>query len=163
VVTSTGRIKTQFTIAAGVLNVVVAAVVVLLSHLEHVKSIRPSFLLSAYLFASLLFDATRVRTEWLLSVNAAYASILTTSTAVKVLMLTLETVEKRKLLLGEEQGRSRESTSGPLSRGLFVWLTDLLTAGFATVLTVSDLPSIFESLKSAKVFETFHKAWSRGP
>lgn len=134
----------------------------LLAHIEHVKSIRPSFLLTAYLFVSVLFDCARLRTEWLISLNTAYAGVLSTSVAFKLTLLVLETVEKRRILIGLGENPSKESTSGPFSRGFFIWLNSLLISGWATVLTNNDLPTIYEKLSSEKLGLKFGKAWSKG-
>lgn len=161
-IASTKRLNTRFSIASGVLNLLAAFCIVFLVHIEHVKSIRPSFLLSAYLFMSLLFDAARLRTEWLISVNTAYAAVLSASAAFKIAVLALETVEKRRILIDTDTEKSKESTSGPFSRGLFVWLNSLLMSGWATVLTNNDLPTIYEKLSSEKLAVKFAKEWDGG-
>jgi hypothetical protein len=70
----------------------VSAALVLLSHLEHVKSIRPSFLISFYLLASLVFDIARARTQWLLPAylaREAVAGIFMAAVGVKVVVVLL--------------------------------------------------------------------------
>lgn len=134
----------------------------MLSHAEHVKTIRPSFMIFCYLFISLVCDGARLRTEWLISVNGAYASLLSTSFAFKVSILILESVEKRDILLNKINPPSNESTSGPVSRGFFLWLNSLLLSGWATVLTNSDLPAIYERLSSQKLAPRFSTMWENG-
>ncbi|KAM0479830.1 hypothetical protein ACHAPX_004407 [Trichoderma viride] len=158
---SSRHLNTRFSIAAAVLSLVAACCIVLLSHIEHVKSIRPSFLLTSYLFTTLLFDAARLRTEWLLSVNVAYAAVLSTSTILKLALLVLENIEKRRILLDSNKTPSTESTSGPFNRGFFVWLNSLLITGWATVLTLHDLPAIYEKLSSEKLAVIFSKRWDK--
>ncbi|PTB42176.1 hypothetical protein M441DRAFT_78932 [Trichoderma asperellum CBS 433.97] len=158
---SSRHLDTRFSIAAAVLSLVAACCIVLLSHIEHVKSIRPSFLLTSYLFTTLLFDAARLRTEWLLSVNVAYAAVLSTSTILKLALLVLENIEKRRILLDSNKSPSTESTSGPFNRGFFVWLNSLLITGWATVLTLHDLPAIYEKLSSEKLAVIFSKRWDK--
>ncbi|UKZ70396.1 uncharacterized protein TrAtP1_011377 [Trichoderma atroviride] len=158
---SSRHLDTRFSIAAAVLSLVAACCIVLLSHIEHVKSIRPSFLLTSYLFTTLLFDAARLRTEWLLSVNVAYAAVLSTSTILKLALLVLENIEKRRILLDSSKNPSTESTSGPFNRGFFVWLNSLLITGWATVLTLHDLPAIYEKLSSEKLAVIFSKRWDK--
>lgn len=133
-----------------------------LSHVEHVKSIRPSFILTAYLFSTILFDATRARTEWLLDVNREYAGVLTAVIAVKGILLGFETVEKRHSLLDQEKKPSSESTSGPFSRGFFIWLNSLFWSGWSRRLTLHDLPKISEKLNSAMLAERFATKWEQG-
>lgn len=156
------QLNTRLTLACAILNLVAAVFMVLLVHLEHVKSIRPSFLLTAYLFISLLFDAARLRTEWLLSVNTAYAAVLSASAVFKLAVLCLETVEKRYILINSDKKLSKESTSGPFNRGLFVWLNSLLLLGWGNVLTNDTLPTIYEGLSSEHLAGKFSNSWDKG-
>lgn len=161
-VASRKKLTTNFSLAAAIFNLLAAFAIVLLTHFEHVKSIRPSFLLTAYLFVSLLFDAAHLRTEWLLSYNVAYAAVSSASAVFKLTLLVLETIEKRRILIKGGKAPSTESTSGPFSRGLFVWLNSLLISGWGTVLTNNGLPEIYEKLSSAKLAIRFGTAWKKG-
>lgn len=159
---SSKSLNTNLSLASAVLGLLAACCIVILAHVEHVKSIRPSFILTIYLFISLLFDAARLRTEWLLSVNKAYAGVLSAVAGVKVALIVLESVEKRSILIDNGKTPSQESTSGPLSRGFFVWLNPLLITGWANMLTNNDLPVIYEKLSSRKLEARFSKKWDRG-
>ncbi|KAH7303548.1 P-loop containing nucleoside triphosphate hydrolase protein [Stachybotrys elegans] len=159
-VVSSRHTNTRFSAAAAVLNLVAALFITALAHAEHVKSIRPSFLLTTYLFTTVLFDAARLRTEWLMSVNKAYAAVLSTSVALKIILLGLETVEKRSILTTDHIP-SRESTSGPLNRGFFVWLNPLLLTGWSTVLQNNQLPPIHERVSSANLAARFSQQWDK--
>lgn len=161
-VASSNKFNTQFSIAATVLTLLAAILIIILSHAEHVKSVRPSFILSIYLFVSLLFDVARVRTEWLRSGNKTFATIFLVSTLLKLALLSLESVEKRQILLEKNENLSKESTSGPFNRGFFVWLNSLLMSGWATALTNSDLPTIYEELSSKKLLHSFSTKWDQG-
>jgi ATP-binding cassette subfamily C (CFTR/MRP) protein 1 len=162
-VASIKKLNTHFSLAAAILNLTASFLILILAHFEHVKSIRPSFLLTAYLFVSLLLDAARLRTEWLISVNVSYAAVMSASTALKLALLVLETIEKRKILISvSEVAPSKESTSGPFSRGFFVWVNSLLMSGWGTALTNDDLPAIYEKLSSEKLAVRFDTAWRRG-
>ncbi|KAI5461452.1 P-loop containing nucleoside triphosphate hydrolase protein [Mariannaea sp. PMI_226] len=160
-VASIKKLNTRMSLPAAILNLFASFAIVALAHFEHVKSIRPSFLLTAYLFVSLLFDAARLRTEWLLSVNIPYAAVMSVSATLKLVLLVLETIEKRKILVNSNSIPSKESTSGPLSRGFLVWLNSLLLSGWATDLTNGDLPSIYEKISSDKLAVRFDTAWRR--
>lgn len=152
--------KTTVSLAAAALNFVAAFLIVALCDIEHAKTIRPSFLLSAYLFTSVLFDVARARTQWLMSSNIPFASLLSASLALKTTLLILENVSKRTILIGPAP--SHESTSGPFNRGLFVWLNSLLVSGWATVLTSNSLPAIYEKLSSEALLNRFESGWSKG-
>ncbi|PHH66889.1 hypothetical protein CDD81_5241 [Ophiocordyceps australis] len=162
-VTSSNRLNSNLSIASAVISLVASGTIVLLAHAEHTKSIRPSFLLTLYLLVSLLFDAARLRTEWLLAAgsNTAHASVMSASFAAKLSLLILEAVEKRAILIDTQHQPSEESTSGPFSRGFFVWLNPLLISGWATVLTNKDLPAIYEKLSSKKLEARFAQRWDR--
>ncbi|PYH92309.1 multidrug resistance-associated protein [Aspergillus ellipticus CBS 707.79] len=148
-------------LVGAVLELLAALAIVVLVDLEHVRTIRPSFLLSAYLFVTLLLDLARVRTAWLISDSRAYSACLATSVALRLLLLVLENVEKRKWLLPDEKNRSVESVSGPFNRGLFAWLNGLLRRGYTVLLTGDTLPAIHEKLASSNLANRFSDAWTR--
>ncbi|GFF44547.1 hypothetical protein IFM46972_07580 [Aspergillus udagawae] len=147
-------------LASAVLDLLSALGVILLLDLEHVRSIRPSFLVSVYLLISLLLDLARVRTAWLLPENHAYSAFLSTSLAVKLVLLALASVEKQKWLLSAEIFYSTESVSGPFTRGLFTWLNGLLWRGHSASLAGDDLPAVHEKLLSSELSVRFADTWS---
>jgi ATP-binding cassette subfamily C (CFTR/MRP) protein 1 len=150
-------------VPAAVLDLVATSLLVGLSYFEHIKTSRPSFLVAAYLLCTLFFDVARARTEWVQHQHIAFAGVLSTSLAVKLVLLALESVEKRRYLAipPDEKPPSTESTSGPFSRGFFVWLSGLLRTGYASLLTVSSLPAIYERLQSDRVGDAFEEEWRR--
>ncbi|RAQ73309.1 ABC transporter, partial [Aspergillus flavus] len=148
------------TLAGAIIELVAALALVVLTDVEHVRSIRPSFLVSAYLFTTLLFDLVRVRTAWLLSDSRAYAACLSSSLAIKSLLLILGNVEKRKWLNPSEKARSAECLSGLFSRGLFAWLNSLLWKGYSMLLTGSSLPPVHEKLSSRDLSARFADSWA---
>ncbi len=133
----------------------------LLSHLEHSKSIRPSFIITFYLIFTVFLDIARVRTQWLLQDAGGIAATLTASLTIKFALLTLEAVEKRRLLVDGYHEYPPESTSGPFSRGFFLWLNSLLLSGFGKVLSLADLPSISEKLDSQVLAKDLSAAWGK--
>ncbi|KAJ5758005.1 uncharacterized protein N7511_006699 [Penicillium nucicola] len=148
-------------LASAILDLVAALGVVLLLDLEHVRSIRPSFLLSLYLFLTLILDLARVRTAWLTPDNEDYSVLLSTSLALKVILLILASVEKKKWLLSSEKHHSKESVSGPFSRGLFTWLNGLLWRGHSEALAGDDLPNVHEKLLSSELSTRFANTWAQ--
>lgn len=159
--TSHGYFHTRLPIASTVLSILATFGLLLLSHLEHAKSIRPSFAISIYLFVSLIFDIARVRTQWLLPANDPVAAVLTASVAVKLMMLILETVGKRTILLAAYRGLSPEITSGLFSRGFFWWLNSLLLTGFKNVLSIDDIFPVNKNLSSRKLSDDLQSRWDR--
>ncbi|KAE8321596.1 P-loop containing nucleoside triphosphate hydrolase protein [Aspergillus sergii] len=148
------------TLAGAILELVAALALVVLIDLEHLRSIRPSFLVSSYLFTTLLFDLVRVRTAWLIADSRAYAACLSSSLSIKLLLLILGNLEKRKWLRPTEKARSGESLSGLFNRGLFGWLNGLLWKGYSMLLTGSSLPTIHEKLSSRDLSAQFAASWA---
>ncbi|KAJ5285483.1 ABC transporter [Penicillium chrysogenum] len=148
-------------LASAIFDFISALVVIILVDMEHLRSIRPSFLASAYLFVTLLLDLARVRTSWLLPSYQAYSACLSTSLAVKLLLLVLINTEKRKWLMHTEKDHSTESVSGPFSRGLFTWLNGLLWKGHSVLLTGDALPTVHRKLLSSELSTRFADSWTR--
>ncbi|KAJ5554087.1 hypothetical protein N7513_004046 [Penicillium frequentans] len=146
-------------LAGAILDLVSALVIVILVDQEHFRSLRPSFLTSAYLFTTLLLDLARVRTAWLLPGHQAYSACLSASLAVKAILLTLNNIEKRKWFMPNEKYHSIESVSGPFSRGLFTWLNSLLWKGNSVLLTDEGLPNVNEKILSSEVATRFTDSW----
>ncbi|CAI7567217.1 unnamed protein product [Penicillium crustosum] len=96
-------------LASAIFDFISALVVIILVDMEYLRSIRPSFLASAYLFVTLLLDLARVRTSWLLPGYQAYSACLSTSLAVKLLLLVFVNTEKRKWFMHTEKDHSTES------------------------------------------------------
>jgi ATP-binding cassette, subfamily C (CFTR/MRP), member 1 len=135
-------------------------VIGILSYQEHTKSIRPSALLEVYLFFTLLFDAVRARTLWLV-IGDEIAIIFTTSLALKLLLLLLEAKRKNSYLASTEAQRGPEETSGAFGRVLFLWLISLINTGYRKILSLKDLYPLDEDLRSETVSARFEAAWFR--
>ncbi|KAK8062961.1 P-loop containing nucleoside triphosphate hydrolase protein [Apiospora hydei] len=158
--TKTG-LRTKATLASAVLSLVTGLSLAVLSHLEHAKSIRPSFIINTYLIATIIFDIARVRTQWLSKRSGnAIAGVLTASLTIKCAMAVLESIEKQSLLLEPDHHYSLESTSGVVSRSWFWWLNSLLFAGFRKVLSLEDLPSISEKVNSERLSHRIQATWN---
>jgi len=154
-------IRTDISVASAVLSVFSALSLAILSHFEHTKSVRPSFIINLYLLSTVLFDIARVRTQWLIGSSGRHAlsGVLSASLAVKLVNLLLEALEKHSLLLGLGRKFSLESTSGLISRSSFWWLNSLLLSGYNKLLTLDDLPAIYEKLDSAQLAARLQSAW----
>ncbi|TRX89453.1 hypothetical protein FHL15_009622 [Xylaria flabelliformis] len=153
--------RSSISIASTTLSLASGISLALLSHLEHARSIRPSFIITFYLTLTVLLDIARVRTQWLLKNTDGVAATLTASLIVKAVLLVLEAIEKRHLLLGSNPKYPPESTSGPFSRGFFLWLNSLLVSGFGKVLCLADLPSISEKLESKILARDLSATWDK--
>lgn len=151
------RLQTHTSIASAVLLLLTGLALAALSHFEHAKSIRPSYLIEGYLLLTAIFDVARVRTEWLLETNDAVAGIVTGSLVTKCIMLALEAMAKRSIL--PDQSFSREGSGGLLNRMSFWWLNHFMLTGFRKVLAVDDLPEIHEKLDSERLANIIQTTW----
>ncbi|KAK7450709.1 Multidrug resistance-associated protein 1-like protein 2 [Colletotrichum acutatum] len=151
---------TRATLASSVLSLCAALALAVLSQVQHGKSPRPSFIITGYLIISLPLNGARVRTAWLMASDKyLMPAILTAALVAQVLILVLETKNKRKILAGAYRNFSREATSGLLNRGLFWWLRYLLSDGSRRILAVEDLESINEKLESSKLSSELQVRW----
>ncbi|KAE9376787.1 putative ATP-binding cassette transporter [Stipitochalara longipes BDJ] len=153
-------LRTRATIAAAVLTFVDALGLCLLSHAEHLYSIRPSAIINVYLLITLIFDIARARTLWLHDAGAkSLAAVFSSTIGVKVMVLVIEAVEKRSILLDRYQYFSPEVTSGIYSRSFFWWLNTLMRTGFRRVLSNEDLYPIEDNMTSRVLLTHGQEAW----
>ncbi|KAJ5366510.1 hypothetical protein N7541_000451 [Penicillium brevicompactum] len=156
--------RTKTSIPANALLTVGVLVLSLLSYTEHVRSVKPSFILNTYLFCSLLFDIARSRTLWLRSEDSfttTIAIITTVAVGVKSLLFILEAIEKRHILQSEYAGYPPEATAGFYNRAMFWWLNPLFKIGFNGALRVEDLFALDKELGSARLLARFSQKWSK--
>ncbi|EHK50430.1 multidrug resistance-like protein [Trichoderma atroviride IMI 206040] len=154
---------TRATIASSSLNLVLSLLYALLSHLEHRSSFRPSFLISVYLALSILFDAARSRTLWMLE-NAGGSSIpavFIANLALRAVMLLFESTEKRSVLTDEYKNVSEEGASGPYNLGVFYWLCSLFFTGYKKILAHEDLYQLDDTLRSEPLANKMSEAWGK--
>jgi hypothetical protein len=130
-----------------------------LSYIEHGKNIRPSTVLSTYLFFSLLFDIVHVRTLWLIGQDTNEARIFTTSVVLKACMLCLEVKEKGDYLSGDDKFRSPEELSSILSQGVYYWLNQIVSQGYRKILSLEDLYPLDDQLSAQNLQLRFSKTW----
>lgn len=150
-------VRTRMTIAAAVFDLAAAVAIGLLSPLEHAKSLRPSILLSVFLFFTTILDVARTRTEWLLSGSSVIPSLFVTSLAVKCLLVVLEGLSKAS----HSQAIDRpEQTSGIYSLSFFAWLNPLIYRGNRGNLRLYDLNPVDQHISSTWVNERVKSRWN---
>ncbi|KAF5560472.1 multidrug resistance [Fusarium phyllophilum] len=152
-----GRNCSQFasghSLAAISLAFIAALLLIPLSWIEHSRAPRPSTAIAAYLSVTLLFDLARTRTAWLLTSpapNQNYASVLTASTALKAVMVYLESRQKEKWLCWDVKQHSPEETSGIWNLGVFFWLNTLFMKGYRVILTLESLYPLHKALAAER-------------
>ncbi|KAH0593670.1 hypothetical protein MHUMG1_08420 [Metarhizium humberi] len=136
------------------------------SYLEHVRSVRPSTILCLYFGISCLLDMACARTVFFIPGYHIVAPIHLASYFVKLVLLALETTEKRRLLMLQWRNTSPEATASFYSRVLFVWLNNLFLKGYKTLLTVDTLTpldqDILDASRPTKLEERWEKADKSG-
>ncbi|KAI1139479.1 P-loop containing nucleoside triphosphate hydrolase protein [Hypoxylon sp. FL0543] len=131
-----------------------AICMIVVSHLEHSRSPRPSHLLNAYLLITVLLDVAHARTLWLASTNydeLTFSRLFTAAVSIKALLLVLESQHKSKWVRWDAKEHSPEETSGFLDIGAFIWLNGLFLAGYKKVLTLGDLYPLDQNMASERV------------
>jgi ATP-binding cassette, subfamily C (CFTR/MRP), member 1 len=133
-----------------------------LSYVEHVYSYRPSTVLNLFLLFSTLFDAARTRTLWLQGHNQASARASLAAVVLKIVILALETAEKRSFLRGPFRTLPPEVTSGIFSRWLFSWQLPLFRMGYSKHLEIEDLFGLDKHLNSQYLQNLLQVEWLQG-
>ena len=143
------------------LSLVDALSITFLSAIEHNRSVRPSSLLSIYLFLSIGFDAVQVRTLFIRHYPSSLAALSAATVALKLSLLALEAQTKRTYLKAPHRDTPPESTSGIFARTIFWWLNRLFLTGFRKLLTIEDLFPTDVDLKSAPLRQKIRVAWEK--
>ena len=139
--------RTRASIPAAALGLVSSLGLIVLSQIEHTRSLRPSAIIEVYLFFTVLCDAVQLRTLWLQGENTV-AGILSAIVVSKIAVLFMEMQGKKKLLRGKYVGISPETTSGILNRSTFFWMNQLFRLGFRKIISLEDLSPADEGLLS---------------
>lgn len=153
--------KTTASTAADVLSLVATLGALGLSYLDHQRSLRPSTLLCLYLTVVIILGVARVRTLWLIDSGAAEPAIATASLSLTVIVLLLESVEKKSSLRPGEKTGAPEEYSGFWNRSVFVWLAATLRVGYSKVISVQDLPPLDTKLESRLLRAQLVATWSK--
>ena len=132
-----------------------------LSYYEHTRTTNPSTTIETYLLLSVAFDAVQIRSLWLQQ-DMAIAVVLMAGLVTKTCLLCLESISKRSFLNHPYNQVSAESASGIFGRSFFYWLNGLLFLGSRSVLSLKDLPSINESLRSKNLYEQSKSRLGKG-
>ncbi|KAI0113784.1 multidrug resistance-like protein [Nemania sp. FL0031] len=155
-----GHVRTV-SLAASAVSFLAGLLMTGLSYTEHARSRRPSFVLNAYLLASLLLDVAIVRSFWLSGLSNTICSIFSASLALKAVLLVMEAVEKGRFLVHSNSShRNPELTSGLYSRGLIWWMNPLLLDGFRRLLRPDDLYSLDGSMSADVLHRAFWRSWN---
>ncbi|KMP02660.1 canalicular multispecific organic anion transporter 1 [Coccidioides immitis RMSCC 2394] len=156
--------RTRTSLVTSALTLGSALTFCLLSYFEHIRTVKPSFLLSVYFLITLPFDAARCRTLWLRRTSDygyLIALTFTVTVALKVIILVLEAAPKRGILKPEYQAYPPEATSGVINRSFFWWVNPLFWFGYSNLLSIENLFNLDKHLVSERVHQRMEAAWSK--
>ncbi|KAI1662286.1 putative ABC multidrug transporter [Daldinia decipiens] len=145
-------------IASSVLRLLSSVFMIWLSYFDHEKSPRPSILLDTYLFWTLLFDITQVRTFWLASQTGSelvFSAIFTAMLVTKIAMILLEAQRKTKWVTWNAKEHSPEETSSIFHLGVYSWLNWLFLEGYRKVLSIKDLYPLDQNMAADRLSKAF--------
>ena len=143
------------------LSVAGAIVLMVLSFLEHMRTVRPPLLLNLYLLLSFVFDIARSRTYSITPGIDTISNVFNTRVGVRLILALVEAHPKRRLLLPVYSNLPTEATSGPYKRALFWWLNALFKKGYSESLTVDDLFHLDKHLQSDHLHHMLGSSWDR--
>ncbi|KAI0506235.1 putative ATP-binding cassette transporter [Xylaria bambusicola] len=147
--------RTSITVATAALSFVASVALIVLSHVEHVRSAGPSDIIGFYLVITALLRAAVVRTYRFIDI--AIASRHFASLAVQLAVLALESWSKRRWLIDAASRGNPEECASFLSTSLFAWVNRLFFVGYRRQLTESDLRIIDSSLKTSELEPSFNR------
>jgi ATP-binding cassette subfamily C (CFTR/MRP) protein 1 len=133
----------------------------ILSFFEHMRSIRPSWLLNIYLLLTVIFDIVRSRTYSLSPDLDSVATVFTSRVAVELILAIIEARPKKRWLLPDFANSPPEAISGPYKRALFWWLNALFKKGYSESLSVDDLFHLDKYLQSDYLHRLLGSSWDR--
>lgn len=151
-------------ITAATLSCVAAISLVPILDLEHRHTLRPTAYVSAWLFLNILFDIVKARSLFLRDDLHTIGILTSVSCLLKAFVLALEEVSKKSLIKDEKtkQDVGPESTSGFLSRTLFLWVYKLFIHGFKNVVSLNDLDKLGPSFATQHVADQLFLNWNSG-
>lgn len=152
--------RTAASIPSAVISLIATIFIPLVSHFEHLKTIRPSTLLISFLSLTCLFEAARTRTYWL-SGEMALAITMSVALGLRLIALYSETLSKSGLLQPLDEKIAVELLAGPISRTVFHWLNGLMMRGYRGVLHPEDFGPIDDRLLTARLRPKFRTISSR--
>jgi ATP-binding cassette, subfamily C (CFTR/MRP), member 1 len=132
-----------------------------LSFLEHGRSVKPSTLITFYLVASIICDSINLATVYERQAETRILALLTASSGLKVILLVLETLNKRSYLREPYKILPLEETVSDLNRIFLFWMNGQIWKGHKKLLSVADLPELDEHMKSIGLRATAVQVWEK--
>ena len=147
--------------AASVVALVSTVGLLILADFEHCRTTRPSAIIQSFLLLTILLDLPRVRTSWLLDGGSVVAAVFTATFAIRIVLLTLESIPKwKRVVAGPEI--PPEERQGIFGRIFFWWLMPMFREGYRRDLSMDDLFAIDDDLKGDTLSARLLKSWESG-
>lgn len=138
---------TKVSVASATIGIIGTLTLLLLSHNEHARSMKPSSLICLYLLLSIIFEIAQVRTLWLFHPTSyPLATTATAALVVRSLSLVLEAKKNTKTPSSQLHSLSPESFTGIFGQSTYWWLNGLFMNGFRGELSHDDLFPLDEKL-----------------
>ncbi|GAM84988.1 hypothetical protein ANO11243_029910 [Dothideomycetidae sp. 11243] len=144
--------KTRASIAIAAVSFASTIVFIGLCHLEHIRSAKPSDLLTLYFVTCIAFDIIRTRTLWIVSGGTAVASTFTVGLVLRLLFALLESRPKTRALQRQYLRESPEARTSLINRLFFWWVNPLLWTGFKRILDPGHLFNLDRHISSSHLF-----------
>ncbi|KAJ5720496.1 uncharacterized protein N7483_008430 [Penicillium malachiteum] len=154
-------LRTSLSLPSDILNILVTAGAVTLSFLEDQRSTRPSDLLVVYFSLLVPLWAARLRSLWLIHTSSPCRILWTVIYAIVILVAFLESTQKTKVLRSSYKHVNVEQVSGFWWRSFFVWVVPFIKMGWSTILSVSDMPEVDESLQGDVARVKLQRSWEK--
>ncbi|KAL5324171.1 hypothetical protein ACEPPN_008715 [Leptodophora sp. 'Broadleaf-Isolate-01'] len=133
-------------VASTALDFAASLLLLVLSTLEHFKSVRPSILACAFIVLAFIYDVSRIPSLWSGSLHldpgrlsSAFKALFTAVVPIEFIFLALESSRRRSWVIWDKVDHSPEETSSVLGLGVYAWLNPLLWRGYHESLTMKHL------------------------
>jgi len=135
-----------------------------LSHYEHCRTIRPSATIQLFLLCTLLLELPRLRTTWLLGEDGQdmVHCLFTATFILWIVLLQLESFQKWTHTTVSPELIPPEERQGIFGRTFFWWLMPMFFTGYSRTLFMDDLFAIDDDLKGTRLYERISKSWKSG-
>lgn len=106
-------------------------------------------------------DITRSRSYFLRPGLSGIGALAVAAAVLKTVVLGLDELSKASLIIDEQTKKDagKESTSGFLSRTLFVWINKIFFFGFRNILHLDELDNLGPSFRSRYLLDRLNSKW----
>lgn len=153
--------RTKLTIGSSVLELIATPTLVLISTLDHCRAIRPSAVAQTFLFFTLVLEAVRVRTQWLLPENDTIATLFSCAFSLRAFLLGVELLPKTSHATIDLSELSPEDRAGIFERSLMLWVLPLLRKGHRRDLSQGDTFPVDGDIRGERVYRQLDEVLSK--